>query len=127
MRWVLYPVGILLLLTGIVFLAFVVMDATNGSWADPFLGIAMVITPSILGVCALTAARRRYRGGWATAVGLSVLAVGILFLSIEVDAILAGNQEAPVIGLLMCSVLMVAGILMVRVGHKTHLLRRDSR
>lgn len=120
MRWVLYGLGGLLILFGVIGFAVEVESAMNGTWEDPFLGIAIVASCLLVGACAVIAAKLRYRGGWPTAIGLCLVAFGVQGLAIELDAYLAANQEDPAIGILLGIALLVAGALLLRSGHRAH-------
>jgi hypothetical protein len=127
-KLLLYVVGNGLLLLGLGGLTLQIDDAIAHESENPFLGLALAISFGGLGVFALLAASERYNGGWSSAIGLCVIAVGILFLGGGMDEAQRGNREHLVTGLLFFSVLPITiGAILVRSGHRAHVLAQHER
>jgi hypothetical protein len=126
MRWVLYVLGSILILLGLLGLLVEIGMRLDGETADPFLGATIVASCLLLGAFAVTAAKLRYKGGWPTAIGLILATFGLLGLAIELDAYVAANQEDPVTGVLLGVGSLVAGTLLLRSGHKAHASARTA-
>jgi hypothetical protein len=120
-------IGGFLIVFGLFGLAVELQDAIDGKLEDAFLGITFSLEFVGMGASALIAVKSRYKVGWANAIGLIVLALGLWASAIELDEYRKGDRKDVVPGAFFSLAILTGGALLVRSGHHAHVrAQRDQ-
>jgi uncharacterized membrane protein YidH (DUF202 family) len=114
MRYFAFILGALLNLSGIVGLVAVYRQF---SFQQFVIGMSLIV----IGILTMMAAKIRYKGGLLSIIGVVFLFFGLIAVSIEIDSIIGSAQRSVYSGLVLGIILILAGILLLRQGHRRHL------
>jgi hypothetical protein len=122
-----YLIGTGLILLGMGGLGIEVEDALNGQSETPCLGFTMVAVCLSLGAFALLAASSRYNGGWLSAIGLCLMALGLLLVGAEADEYRAGRRDHTISVVVFAMGFLGAGAIVFHAGHQKHVCAQRHR
>jgi uncharacterized membrane protein YidH (DUF202 family) len=114
MRYFAFILGALLNLCGIVGLAAVYRQF---SFQQFVIGMSLIV----IGILTMMAAKIRYKGGLLSIIGIIISFFGLIAISIEIDSIIGSAQRSVYAGLVLGIVLILAGVMLLRQGHRRHL------
>ena len=128
MSQLLYLIGSVLILFGLAGVSVQVEDVINGESENPFLGFMLAVSCLTIGTFALMAANSRYNGGWPSAIGLCLMALGLLFLGVSIDEYRAGQPQVYTkVGLVLAAGLLACGAVFFHAGHRGHVRAQRER
>ena len=81
------------------------------------IGMSLIV----IGILTIMAAKIHYKGGVLSIIGVVVLFFGLIAVSIEIDSVIASAQRSVYAGLVLGITLTLAGIILLRLGHRRHL------